>query len=447
MQIVIGGEDEVAFGLAEALMGEHGVFLILPESASGPRIDSLDVEPVYGQLTASRTLTRAGVQNADLFIASTPYDEQNLVACVVAKRLGARKTVCFLFRPDFRTAIDESALFASAVGIDSIIRPAEQLSREILRIVNVPGALDVEIFEQGRVQLFRHAVEPGAPITRAPLMDVGLPSDVVLAMVRRGDEIVIPKGNTLLEPGDKVTAMGNPAGMNRLLFRFLRSTDHVRDARRVTVVGAGEVGLAVALGLEDLGWEVKIIEPNPERCEEVARVSNSLVLQGDGANLYLLEQERVAEDSVVVAVTSNDERNLLVSLVAKSLGVPRIITRADITANERLFEKVGIDVVRSAKGAAIQSVVRGVVSSRAELLAELEHGDAMVLELVLVAGLEPKALSALRPPESAIIGTIVRGNQVITPSGRDTIQGGDRVLVFCTREHEHQVRDFFHRLK
>ena len=447
MHIIIGGEDEVAFGLAEALMDEHEVVLILPEAVTGPRIDRLDVEPIHGPLTSSQTLQQAGIDKADIFVACTPYDEQNLVSCVVAKRLGAERTVCFLFRPDYRTAIDESELFASSVGIDNIIQPAEQLAREILRIVNVPGALDVEVFEGGKVQLFRHAVEEKAPITDAPLMDLQIPSDVVLVMVRRGDEIIIPKGNTRLQPGDKVTAMGNPAGMNLLLYRFLRGKDHTRDARRVTVVGAGEVGFAVALGLEDLGWEVKVIEPNAERCEEIARVLNSLVLQGDGANLYLLEQERVGEDSVLVAVTSNDEKNLLVSLIAKHMGVRRIVTRADIAENERLFEKVGVDVVRSAKGAAIQSVVRGVVASRAELLAELEHGDALVLELVVAAQLKPTSLGTLRPPQSAIIGTILREGNVIIPSGRDTLQGGDRVLVFCTREDEDEVREFFQRLK
>jgi trk system potassium uptake protein TrkA len=445
MRILIGGQDEVAFRLAEALMVEHAVFLICPESAAGPRVDRLDVEPVYGAVTSTEALRQAGAPEADIFIACTPYDEQNLVACVVAKHLGAKRTVCFLFRPDLRAALEESTLFAASVGIDTIIRPPEKLAREILRIVTVPGALDVEVFAGGKVQLFRHAVEEGAPITRAALKDVGLPHDVVLVMARRGDEIFVPKGPTRILAGDKVTAMGMPGGMNRLLFRYLRAGTHGRDPRRVTIVGGGEVGLAVALGLEDLGWDVKVIEVKPERCEEIARVLNSLVLQGDGADLDLLQAERVAEDSVLVAVTSNDERNLLVSLIAKHLGVPRIITRADNPANERLFEKVGIDVVRSAQGAAIQSVLRSVVASRAELLAELEHGDAMVIEREIPPELPPTPLMELKAPEFTIIGAILRGGKVIIPKGKDTLEGRDRILVFCTREHEEEARDFFAR--
>ena len=443
MRIVIAGEDEVAIRLAADLMGEHAVFLVCPEKVAGPKIDRLDAGVVYGSATATQVLRTAKVQDADIFIAATPRDEQNLAACVVAKHLGAQRTVCFLFRPDLRDAIDESGLFAASVGIDTIIRPSEKLAREILRIVTVPGALDVEIFEGGKVQLFRHAVEENAPIIQGLLKDVNLPANVVIVMVRRGEEIFVPKGNTQLRPGDKVTAMGDPAGMERLLFRYLRARDHGHEARRVTIVGAGEVGVAVALGLEDLGWSVKVIETKPERCEEVARVLNSLVLQGSGTDLDLLEQERVADDSALVAVTHNDERNLLVSLLAKHLGVPRIITRASSHSTERLFDKVGIDVVRSAQGAAIQSVVRGVVASRAELLAELEHGDAMVIERVLPAELAPTSLGALKVPEFTIIGAILRGNDVIIPKGSDTLQGNDRILVFCTREHEQEVTDFF----
>ncbi len=376
-------------------------------------------------------------------MACSASDEKNLVACVVAASRGAKRTVCFLHRPDFRAAIGESSIFAERLGISYIVRPSEQLAREIIRIVTVPGALDVEIFEGGKVALFRHAIEEGARITRGPIKDLGLPAGVVLVMVRRGDRIFVPKGSMRLEPGDKVTAMGNPRDMNRLLFRFIRAEGQDRESRRVTVVGGGDVGLAVALGLEDLGWEVKVIEPRPERCEEISRVLNSLVLCGDGANLELLEAERVAEDSVLVAVTSNDEKNLLVSLLAKQLGVPRIVTRADIPANERLFEKVGIDVVRSSSGAAVQSVLRNVIATKTEFIAELEHGDSVVLEFDLPEDIAPVRLQDLEIPEFAIVGSILREGRVLVPKGQDSLQGRDRILVFSTAENEAAVREFF----
>ena len=442
MRIVIAGDDEIAFRLAEYLMSDHAVVLICSENMSA-RIDRLDVEVVFGPVSSSATHHRAHVRDAAVFIACSPHDEQNLVACVVAKRLGAKQTVCFLFRSEFHFGVGTSESLAESLGIDRVIRPSEQLAKEILRIVAVPGALDVEAFVGGKVKLFRHAVEENSPITRGLLMDVDIPSDVVLVMARRGDDIFIPKGNTRFQNGDKITAMGNPAGMNRLLFKYLKSESHSRDARRATVVGGGEVGLAVALGMEDAGWQIKVIESNKSRCEEISRVLNSLVLHGDGSDLTILEEERIDDDSVLIAVTTNDEKNLLVSLLAKQLQVPRIITRAGLQSRERLFERVGVDVVRSAGGAAIRTVVKDIVESRTELLAELEHGDAMVLEVTLPEDLPAIPLQQLNAPEFVIVGAILRDQEVIIPKGSDELRGSDRALLFCTREYEAEARNFF----
>ena len=274
-------------------------------------------------------------------------------------------------------------------------------------------------------------------------MEVGVPVGVVLVMARRGDEIFIPKGNTRLKPGDKITAMGQPKGMDQLLFKYLKSEDAGRDSRRATVIGGGEVGLAVALDLESHGWQLKVIETDRQRCEELSKVLNSLVLHGDGCDLDILEEERIADDSVLVAVASNDEKNLLVSLLAKQLGVQRIITRASSQSNERLFERVGVDVVRSARGAAVRTVVKTIVESQTELLAELEHGDAMVLEVTLPDAFPSTPLLELKAPEFVIVGAILRDGDVRIPKGSDELRGGDRILLFCTREYEQEARKFF----
>ena len=168
-----------------------------------------------------------------------------------------------------------------------------------------------------------------------------------------------------------------------------------------------------------------------------------LVLHGDGTDLDLLQAERIGERPLLVAVTSNDEKNLLVSLLAKSLGVERIVTRADHLSNERLFEKVGIDVVLSARGAAVRSVLRSLELTPSEMLAEVEHGDAEVLELVLPDDLPAIPLASMKSELLGIIGAILRKGQVIIPRGSDKVQGGDHLLVFCLRAVEADVRDFF----
>lgn len=448
MRILIGGEDEIAFRLAEALMVEHEVTLVCPEQARNASLDRLDVHLVPGGITSIETLQTAQAARAELFVACSPEDERNLVACVTAKRLGARRTTCFLFRRGTHASEEDVRALGASLGIDTMVLPAQRLASEILRIVAVPGALEVEAFEGGRVRLVRRAVEEGAFITNGPLRDIGVPKGVVLVMCRRGQETFIPTGRTHFQNGDQITAMGTLAGVNRLLQRYLRPGGGERQSRRATVVGCGVVGLAVAKGLEEAGWEVKVIDSSRKRCDEVAAQLRCMVLCGDGTDLDLLEEERIADSSVLVAVTSNDEKNLLVSLLAKHhLGVPRIVTRADKPVNERLFEKVGIDVVRSARGAAINSVVRNVAAAAADLLAELEHGDVVVLRLEVPAHREPKPLAEMHAPVFAIVGAILREGQVIIPQGSDEVRGGDRLLVFCSREDEDKARRFFQRFE
>jgi trk system potassium uptake protein TrkA len=428
MKVIIAGSDIVAVRIAEALMINHEVTHVGAETSISAKFDELDLRVVRGSATSPSVLREAQVEDTDVFVASTGNDEQNIVACLAAQRLGARRTVCVLTRPGFFSTGDDDAALAESLGIDEVVRPS---------------ALDVQVFAGGRVRLLSYVVEAGAPLTRAPIKDLRMPKGVVMVMLRRGDEMIVPTGVTQIQSGDKVMAMGRWRPLRRLLFRFLRSESHGRDKRKATIVGAGTVGTIVARGLEEAGWQVKLIENNRSQCEEAASRLKSLVLYGDGADIDLLEQERVDDSAVLVAVTNNDEKNLLVSLLAKQLGVPRIVTRADRLSNERMFEKVGVDVVRSAHGAAIRTVIQSIEGTARDIQAELEHGDARVIELDLPEDFPVTRLRDLRPPTYAMVGTIMRDRQLIVPSGDDRLQPQDRVLVFCTSADEERTRYFF----
>jgi trk system potassium uptake protein TrkA len=445
MRICIGGEDHVAFRLAEALMADHSVVLLLPDEVRDPVLERLDVQVAHGSITAGDALIAAGAPKADLFVACTGVDERNLVACVEAKRLGAQQVTCFLRSHNAQSNESDAVSLARSLGIDSVILPAARLAKEILKIVMVPGALDAEAFEGGRVRLVKKRIEAGAQIASAPLKELGVPKGVVLVMGQRGDETFIPSGDTRFEPGDKVTAMGDTAGMNRFLTKYLESREGGRDLRRATVVGGGVVGIAVARGLEEAGWNVKVIEADADRAAEIAPLLNSLVLHGDGTDLELLREERIGDDAVLIAVTSNDEKNLLVSLLARQQGIPRIITRADKPANERLFEAVGIDVVRSAIGAAVSTVVRRANRTDRDVLAEFEHGDVRLVRLEVPEGFPPTPLGELKAPVFAIVGAVLRAGGVLIPHGADPIQGGDQLLVFCRADGLEETRRFFAR--
>lgn len=442
MRILIGGEDDLAISLAEVLMKEHDVTVLASSSMRGSSLDRLDVEVRYGSCSSSSTLEGAGVAEAGFFIACTPADERNLVACAAAKRLGAKQAICFLRRHEVQANEREAERLALSLGIDQVVLPAERLAREILRIVMVPGALDVAAFEGGRVRLVRKEVPEGAHLTTGSLREVGVPKGVVLVTCRRGEELFIPKGDTRILPGDQLTAMGDLKGINRLLTRYL--SDRKRsDPRRATVVGGGVVGLTVAKGLESAGWSVKIIESDERRANEISQQVKSMVLHGDGTDLELLASEHIGDDPVLIAVTSRDEVNLLVSLLAKHEGVPRIVTRAERVANELLFEKVGIDVVRSAQGAAISAVTQRISHSRDEPLAELEHGELKVLRIPVRTDFPPTQLMQMRAPVFAIVGAVSRGGKVIIPQGNTEIRADDVLLTLCKAEAQDEAREFF----
>ncbi|MEL6349403.1 MAG: Trk system potassium transporter TrkA [Myxococcota bacterium] len=443
MNILVSGDDEVALAIAESLMARHQVVLIHPRGWSAPRLDRLDIDRIAGSASSPEVLGRANIDRCEAFVACTSNDEVNIVSCLAARHLGARRTICMLTRPGFFNAEENDEELARYLGVDVVVRPWEQLAREILRIVTIPGALDVEFLADQRVALLRYSIEEDAPITRDPIKHTPLPPDVTLVMVRR-ETIFIPNGNTRLRPHDKLTAMGTPHGIRELLFKHLRAPTHRTDRRSATIVGGGVVGFIIASGLEKAGWSIKIIEMSRARCEELApRLPRSLVLHGDGSDMDLLEEEQIGEAPVLIAVTNNDEKNLLVSMLARSLGVKRIITRADRLTNERLFDQIGVDVVRSAHGAAIRTVVRDVLDPRHEIRAELEHGDIHVLELELPDDYQPVQLKDLHTNLFSIVGAVVRGREVIIARGDTMLQAGDHLFVFCTQADEEKSRELY----
>lgn len=442
--IVIAGDDEVAIRIAEGLMNRHEVVFIYP----GPevyraRLEKLDVQVMHGPMSSRSTLQNAGVQDADYFIACTDYDEQNIVACLTAQRLGVKSSVCFITHPGlFGEDHDD---LAEALGIDHVVRPPGQLAEEIQRIVTVPGALDVRQYYGGRVSLLKAEVEPGSILAESRVRDAKIPKGVVMVLGRRGEEFLIPRGDTQFQPGDRVTVIGQRGAIARFQAKHLRGDSSSKTARRAAVIGCGEVGMQLIRALEDSGWSVTVIEKDRGRVEnaaEVLRRSGSIAIHGDGSDLELLEDEQISAYPVLVAVTNNDEKNLLISLLAKHLGIPRIVTRADNLTNELLFERVGIDVVLSAKGAAVRTVLRHIEGVETHAF-ELEHGDVHVLEFELPGEYEPIRLDRLRAPVFAVVGAVTRKGRVIIPKGDTELRPNDRILVFCLQGDSEQSRNFF----
>jgi trk system potassium uptake protein TrkA len=441
MHIVIVGGGEIGFALAQALLTEHQVAVIDNAADIGRRFDPMDVQFVLGTGTSTDVLSRAGVNKADVLVACTGLDEVNIVACGVARHLGSPRTVCFVSAEEFLTLQDKQGL--SLFGINHIMWPEAQLAEDIERIIREPGAIDAEDFADGAVRLVEYRLEPGAPLVGHRIADLHLPHGSLVVAVRRGDSFFIPRGDSELVAGDRPVLMGTPDALRGLRRQLANAVEVQRQ--RVTIIGGGDVGLRVAERLEaNAASDVAIIERDRERGELLAsRLRHTLILNGDGTDLELLESEDISRSDVLVSVIDNDERNLFASLLARQLGVKRIIARVSKRANLRLFERVGIDIPISARGAAVASVLHHVQGGAARLLAVIEQGAGRILELDVPADYHPRALREMSSPRDSIVGAIQRPGGVIVPRGNDIVQPGDRLIVFSTEEAAARVRDFF----
>jgi trk system potassium uptake protein len=445
MRIVIVGGGEVGFGLSQALAARHEIVVVDHAPEIADRFETVDVDVIIGSGTSADVLKRAGIERAEACIACTGLDEVNIVACGVANQLGSPQTICFVSREDFLPTAGKQGKQEGLdlFGINRVVWPEAQLADDIERVVAIPGAIDAEEFAQGAVRLLEFRLDPGTPLTDRPLASLQFPVGALIVAVRRGDALFIPRGDTRLEIGDKVVVMGTPEAVADVQRRIMPDAHGVRQL--VTIIGGGDVGLRLAERLDHVrSIDLRIIERDAARGEMLAaRLRRALVLKGDGTDLALLEAEDIGRSDVLVSVIDNDEKNLLASLLGRQLGVPRIITRVSRPDNRRLFERVGVDVALSARGAAIASVLHQIEGGQASLLAVLEEGEGRILEVEVPSIGYDKALRELALPRDSIVGAILRGPRAIVPSGTDRLQTGDHLLIFCTRAAADDVRAFF----
>jgi trk system potassium uptake protein len=444
MRILIAGGGEIGYSISKALAADHGIFVVDHNPDIRERFGGLDVEFVPGSATATDVLRRAQVDRADLLVACTGSDEVNMVACAIASRIGPSRTICFVSNDDLLGTDGSAGSLREHFGIERVVWPEAQLADEIERIIAAPGAIDAEVFAGGRVRLLEFRLLPDSPLTAGPIKSLHIPRGALVVAVKRRDAIEIPRGDTVLASGDKIFVMGTPEALRELQPQ-IEGEAQTNVRQLVTIIGGGDVGFRLAQRLDGKGSvEVRIIERDKRRGELLAAaLRRALVLQGDGTDLELLESEGIGRSDVLVSVIDNDERNLFASLLGRQLGVRKIITRVSRMANLRLFERVGIDVALSARGAAVASVVHTVQGGRADLLAVLEEGQATVVELVVPSGYRPRTLIEMDTPPHSIVGAILRGAKVIVPRGADQIRPQDRLLVFATEASAHRIRHYF----
>ena len=344
MKIIIFGANDVGFMIANEFYTDNDITVIDEEKNKVDSFNKLDVGFISGNASNIDVLKQAKIKDADVFIACNKSDELNIVACLTVKRLSKAKTICLVRKEEYKTSLSvtKDADFSGDFYIDNVILPEELLTQEIFRIIMVAKALDVENFADGRARLLEYKLPKYSPLVKTQVKNCEFPKDTLIVGITREGELFIPNGETTLLEGDKVIFMGLSNSLNILAGKFFHEKEFIKY---VTIIGGGNVGLRLAKILENLNLKLKIIEKNEQRCNELSQeLNNALIINGDGTDLELLNEEDIASSDAVVSVTNNDEKNLLCSLLLKHLGAKRVISRVSKDINAALFEQVGIDI-------------------------------------------------------------------------------------------------------
>ncbi len=440
MKIVVFGASEMGCLIATEFFEDHDITIIDKEENKTDALNKLDISFVPGNGSNINTLKAANIEDADVFIACTSFDEANIVSCLTVSRLSRAKTVCFVSKPEYIESLN-LVKNTQYEMIDVVIWPEELLTQEIFRIITVPDAVDVENFASGKARLLEYRIKEDSSLLNKKIKDCKFREETLVVAVTRDETLFIPDGETEFLLNDKVIFMGSSTSLDILAREIFQSQSKVKTA---AIIGGGSVGLMLAQNLEKINIKTKIIEQDYKRCEDLTEVlKNALVLYGDGTNMELLMQEDIGESDVVISVTNNDEKNLLCSLLTKQMGAKKVITRVSKSANISLFEKVGIDVAISPKEASITEIRNNFINTDAEILATVERGQGRIIETLVPDNFKEISLMDLKLPAKAIIAIIQRGHNVIIPKGMTKLKPKDLLLVFTLEENSEKIIEFF----
>ena len=444
MKIIIYGANEMGSIIAAEFFEDHDIIVIDPDSKSLEKFNNLDLTTICADASNMNILREADIKNCDVFIACTSIDEGNIVACLIAKQLSNAETVCFVSKKECRDSlrvIREEHSKSHPLYIDNIIWPERLLTHEILRLITVPDDVDVEYFSNNRAKLLEYRIKENSILKDKKLKECPFNEETLVVGIARNEEVFIPNGESEFKIGDKAIFMGTPDALDNTAGQFFIEDNNIKN---IAIIGGGSVGYELAKSLENTKLKIKLIEYNYKRCEFLSQnLKKTLVLNGNGTNLELLEQEGIGSCDVAICVTDNDEKNLLCSLLTKQLGAKRTITRVTQAATASLFEKVGVDVAISPKEAAVNEIKNRIIESHAGILATVERGLAEILELKVREDFPDTALMKLNLPARAVIAIIERGGKIIIPKGQTLIRANDSLLIFTKSQNVTNIKDFF----
>ncbi|MGB6229979.1 MAG: Trk system potassium transporter TrkA [Litorimonas sp.] len=450
MRVIICGAGRVGYGLATRLANDNNIVTVVDTSEDLIRqiTTDLDVRGVVGHGSHPDILVRAGVENADMIIAVTHFDEVNMVACQIAHSLFDVPTKVARVRAQTYLAPQYNDLYSRKnMPIDIIISPEVEIGKAILRRISTPGAFNVVPFADGLVQFLGVRIGPDCPIIDTPIRQIpdlfeGLHAAIV--GIRRDGVLFAPNSDDPLEVGDDAYFVTRAEHAQRLL--EVVGTREGR-ARHVVIIGGGSIGRYVAARLEDQsGVRVRIIEADKARAEDAATaLPKTVILHGDAMDASVQEEAGVANCDLLISLTNDDKTNILASLLGKRIGASQTIALLNERPMQDLQRDLGIDMVIDPRASTVSSIIRHVRRGRILDVYVLNQGDAEVLEgeVLETSVFAGKTLREAAVRDGVAIGAVVREGQVMMPEPDLLLKEGDRVVLLAERDALKEIETLF----
>lgn len=446
MRIIIIGAGEVGYHVANSLSAENKNIVIIDKSIDAIQkvSEQLDVQTIHGSGSNPAVLEEAGLRGAEILLAVTDYDEINLVACLIADFISPSTKKLARIREGTWDQYHEQ-FHDMPPHIGSIINPEIEVVKTIERLLTVPGAVDVNSFENGRIKIAGIVLDETARLCNVRLSQMetvlGSPPPLIASIVRDG-ELIIPTGSDWLKANDLVYVVNKDVLMADTLAMFDK---HEAEVKRVLIIGGGRTGFRLARQLEEKSIHTKIIERNKDRCSFLAEnLNKTMVLCADGSDQNFLTAENIQDMDAVVAITDNEETNILVSLLSKRLWGLKAITKVDRLSYYNLMSAVGIHRIVSPRLSAINSILQHI--RKGKILSDiiLKGGQAEVIEAVALetSDIVGKPLRDISFPTGALLASIITEQEIIIPSGDSIVNPGDRIIVFAKRQAVPKIEKF-----
>ncbi len=444
MKALVVGAGKLGYRLAASLLDEDYEVTVVDnnEDVIENISNSLDVFSICANALDFGVLEELDISLYDYVVATTTNDEANVILCTISKKLGAKYAIARVRDPEYRKHLD---FISEELEIDKIINPDNATARSIVKYLMKRYQLYSDEFAGGKVSLVEFNIANDPNFINKKIMDIQNINDLLIAAISRNGEAIIPNGRTVLEENDVIILAGKSEKIE-VFDKDHTGINRTRSLRSTMILGGGKTGLYLAMLLLKENVDVTIVEINKERCLELKEmVPDANIINGDGTDIAILEEEMVHTYDSFVAATGIDEANLLMSLVAKQSGIYKSVAKISRTNYDKVLDKLDIDAVFNTSyitAAEMLKEIRGKSSLALHLLlnGQVECVELMIKEKHLVCG---KALEKLNLPDGILIIAIIRDNKMLVPNGKSVLESGDRIILFSMHQVAPRVQKIF----